>query len=215
MPLAPIAESLLILGLFDSLGLVSKSQSDGLILRGCDVGVCLLGDSRYTPFMSSTPLLRYCAATIRRQFTRRRLKWVGLVVAIVIAIVYLMSVWWSAHVGRVGENGSYGVWVDDGAFGVMRLRGQAEASGTVGVEFGAAEGASVQPWFDWRGYGAIVPVQIPFWFPLLLIGVPTAYLWRTDRRAKPWQCRKCRYDLRGLDGGVCPECGTPIAERSG
>ena len=46
---------------------------------------------------------------------------------------------------------------------------------------------------------------------ILLIAVPTACVWCTDRRAKPWQCAKCRYDLRGLDGGVCPECG---AERA-
>ena len=55
-------------------------------------------------------------------------------------------------------------------------------------------------------------LQIPLWLPLLLIAAPTAWLWHTDRRAKPWQCATCRYDLRGLDGGgngVCPECGTP------
>ena len=45
---------------------------------------------------------------------------------------------------------------------------------------------------------------------ILLIAAPTACVWCTDRRAKPWQCPKCRYDLRGLDGGVCPECGTQI-----
>ena len=50
-------------------------------------------------------------------------------------------------------------------------------------------------------------MSIPLWLPLLLIAAPTAWLWYTDRRPKPWQCPKCRYDLRGLDGGVCPECG--------
>ena len=49
---------------------------------------------------------------------------------------------------------------------------------------------------------------VPLWIPLLLIAIPTAWLWYTDRRAKPWQCATCRYDLRGLDAGVCPECGT-------
>ena len=50
-------------------------------------------------------------------------------------------------------------------------------------------------------------VRIPLWIPLFLIAASTACVWYTDRRAKPWQCAKCRYDLRGLDGGVCPECG--------
>jgi hypothetical protein len=27
----------------------------------------------------------------------------------------------------------------------------------------------------------------------------------------PWMCRKCEYDLRGVTGLVCPECGTVIA----
>ena len=48
---------------------------------------------------------------------------------------------------------------------------------------------------------------VPLWLLLVLIAAPTAWLWYTDRRAKPWQCAKCRYDLRGLDGVVCPECG--------
>ena len=65
-------------------------------------------------------------------------------------------------------------------------------------------------WMPWKspnvkqGLGLVF---VPLWLPLLLIAAPTAYLWRADRRAKPWQCPKCRYDLRGLDGGVCPECG--------
>ena len=57
------------------------------------------------------------------------------------------------------------------------------------------------------GYPQGDTLTLPLWIPLLLVAVPTAYLWRTDRRAKPWQCAKCRYDLRGIEGGVCPECG--------
>ncbi len=53
--------------------------------------------------------------------------------------------------------------------------------------------------------------DIPLWVLLAIAVGLTAYLWRTDR-APSWQCPKCRYDLRGHDGGVCPECGTPIAE---
>ena len=54
-------------------------------------------------------------------------------------------------------------------------------------------------------------VAVDFHLPLgsvaILLTLPTAWLWYIDNRAKPWQCPKCRYDLRGLDGGVCPECG--------
>lgn len=26
----------------------------------------------------------------------------------------------------------------------------------------------------------------------------------------PWMCRVCEYDLRGVEAGVCPECGTVV-----
>ena len=70
-------------------------------------------------------------------------------------------------------------------------------------------------WLMWedepRNLGLISFIwAVPLWLPLLLIAAPTAYLWYTDRRAKPWQCAKCRYDLRGIEGGVCPECGVGI-----
>ena len=52
-------------------------------------------------------------------------------------------------------------------------------------------------------------MSCPLWLPLLLIAAPTFWLFYTDRRAKPWQCAKCRYDLRGIDTNKCPECGKP------
>ena len=58
-------------------------------------------------------------------------------------------------------------------------------------------------------------VVLPLWFPLLLIGLPTAWLWYIDRPIKSWQCAKCRYDLRGLEGGVCPECGISTGTEAG
>ena len=61
---------------------------------------------------------------------------------------------------------------------------------------------------------------IPLWLPFVLIALPTGWIWYSDRRVKAWQCAKCRYDLRGLEGGgegggdkiVCPECGTAKGE---
>jgi hypothetical protein len=54
--------------------------------------------------------------------------------------------------------------------------------------------------------------SIPLWFGFL----PSIFLfWRGRGRAKPHECAKCRYDLRGLKGGmVCPECGAPRGSQS-
>ena|GEM_PF-857956 len=65
---------------------------------------------------------------------------------------------------------------------------------------------------NWRGV-----LFIPLWIPLLLLAIPTAYLWgqlwwRT-RPVPAGYCRKCRYDLTGNTSGVCPECGEPYTER--
>jgi predicted amidophosphoribosyltransferase len=45
---------------------------------------------------------------------------------------------------------------------------------------------------------------------LLLIGAPTLWLWRRDRRREPGHCQRCNYDLTGNTGGVCPECGSLV-----
>ena len=109
------------------------------------------------------------------------------------------------------------IWVHNGAFSVSGTDWFADLSGypprlTYGWRVGMnyQRGFAALPTARWGKDG--VRFLIPLWLPLLLLSVPTSYLWYTDRRAKPWQCRKFRYDLRGLDGGVCPECGKPIAE---
>src|SRR5215510_10993847 len=56
--------------------------------------------------------------------------------------------------------------------------------------------------------GTSTYVYIPFWIPLLAIGVPTAWIWRVDRRlSRVGHCKGCGYNLRGLVGTRCPECG--------
>lgn len=51
----------------------------------------------------------------------------------------------------------------------------------------------------------------PIVIPLALSGGASGLLWwrelRRRRRALQGHCRKCGYDLRGLAGGNCPECG--------
>jgi hypothetical protein len=65
-------------------------------------------------------------------------------------------------------------------------------------------------------------VHVPLWIALvaLLIGL-SAFGWhnisgwrRSERRrirAERGLCTRCAYDLRGLAGARCPECGARIA----
>ncbi len=56
-----------------------------------------------------------------------------------------------------------------------------------------------------------VYVNMPLWMLLTLAAIPTAILWRRDRRTvKPGCFRQCGYDLRASKK-TCPECGTPFA----
>jgi hypothetical protein len=55
---------------------------------------------------------------------------------------------------------------------------------------------------------------IPFWWaaPLAVVLFVSRVLLRRMLR-KPYECRGCRYDLRGLpnDAAACPECGAQFA----
>jgi len=55
-------------------------------------------------------------------------------------------------------------------------------------------------------------LRVPLWIPILAIALPTAWLWRRDRRHPPGHCRKCGYDLTENVTGVCSECGTTKIE---
>lgn len=54
-------------------------------------------------------------------------------------------------------------------------------------------------------------VTIPLWAPLIVLGVPAAWLWwhHTRHRHGAGCCGRCGYDLSGLQHATCPECGTP------
>ena len=73
---------------------------------------------------------------------------------------------------------------------------------------------TLKPWWPETGR-SMTPefgfVATPFWVVLTLAAIPTAILWRRDRRTvKPGCCQTCGYDLRASKK-TCPECGTPIA----
>ncbi len=71
-------------------------------------------------------------------------------------------------------------------------------------------------WFSFRTFrnvnaGTFYFWTVPLWAPLLAIAIPTAWLWRRDRRHPPGHCQRCGYDLTGNVTGVCSECEEPIS----
>ena len=186
---------------------------------------------------------------LRRLVTRRRMKWAGTVLCVLVLGVFVASAWYEAwwvivkpkqEVFVVVGQGVlmfevidfdalpfsfplryesfpirqvYNSWIEESFLirqvynprielwprWVMQRRGNPPISPPPGLRSVLSRPGS--PTFTWSY------ATVPLWLPLLLIAAPTAWLWYTDRRPKPWQCPKCRYDLRGLDGAVCPECG--------
>jgi hypothetical protein len=55
----------------------------------------------------------------------------------------------------------------------------------------------------------VVYVPLWPWAGLFLAGAAGMWLW-APRRVKPGVCRGCGYDLAGLTGKTCPECGESI-----
>ena len=53
-------------------------------------------------------------------------------------------------------------------------------------------------------------VRVPLWIPVVLLGVPCGWMWWKHVRRPKLACAHCGYDLRGLAGSVCPECGEPF-----
>ena len=63
------------------------------------------------------------------------------------------------------------------------------------------------------GVQARLTVTVPMWLPLVVFAIPTAILWRRDRRPRKGHCQHCGYNLTGNESGVCPECATPVPKR--
>jgi hypothetical protein len=84
-----------------------------------------------------------------------------------------------------------------------------QAAGSFRLQVVPASG----PWV----YQPVIPLAggqplafVPLWLPLVIVVIPTAWLWWRDLRRYPeGHCQKCGYDLTGNVSGICPECGTP------
>jgi hypothetical protein len=80
------------------------------------------------------------------------------------------------------------------------------------------EGGSVIQRNPGTGKWATTPRTIvPLWIPLLVIAVPSVFLWFRVARAMrdPKHCSACGYDCTGVpEGAVCPECGKARVARA-
>ena len=166
---------------------------------------------------------------LRQLITRRRAKWAGLtttgaLVAIIgVSVFFSYTHYWAVptHERVVIVSAGFGLFTsvernppDPDWLGDMFSSGFATASpNTTGWSFEFVN-LGENSW----------AIALPLWMPALLLALPTGYLFWADHRPKPWQCGKCRYDLRGLEGGrdgggegggdkiVCPECGSAKVE---
>jgi hypothetical protein len=67
------------------------------------------------------------------------------------------------------------------------------------------------------GSSNLLVLTFPHWLAFLVSAIPTitfAVLLRRARgRLRSGHCPSCNYNLTGNTSGICPECGTPIADK--
>ena len=149
----------------------------------------------------------------KRPHLRRILKWTGLIGCVLIVVVWGVNLRWALW--RCEADWALGLYGGDASVWWGDSQMSAYSAGQWVVE--VASPSKVRYGFRYpRAYSSQSPypnvVTLPFWLPLLILAVPTAILWRRDRRRiPPGHCGKCGYDLTGNESGVCPECGTGIA----
>ena len=148
-----------------------------------------------------------------RSRRRRIAKWVGLVVCVILAVVMVSSHYVEASL----IYDWHAVCLSGGGAMFIRLPMYARGVGgwlwslnTYGRWSRITYERQNRWWFQFASEGVYGSIAvIPLWAPLLAVAVPTAWLWRRDRRHPPGNCQRCGYDLTGNVTGVCSECEEP------
>ena len=146
----------------------------------------------------------------------RILKWTGLVLSLLIALAWVVSIPWSwdyvgpctrSHVDPASgqpivTNYTFILSLSWGClFRFLDRRTDSYPETSIWrVRLDPA-------WPVWMPYGRGRSLVLPLWIPFLLVAFPTIHLWRADRPIPPGHCQKCGYNHTGNISGVCPECG--------
>ena len=98
--------------------------------------------------------------------------------------------------GLQGPSMSASVMLAPGSSWLPTIRGATVGTGPVGVP---------------QTLYTLSVLYVPLW-PLVTViaAIGGAAFWMGRRIPIPGHCRKCGYNLAGLKGGTCPECGHPV-----
>ncbi len=162
----------------------------------------------------------------RRSRTRCVLKWAGTLFCLLIIGLWLASGWYRPYCTVYFRDGQHELYLS-------LLHGHIHAYHAVlsppwlpnwarrshcGLRPG---GANPRFWdspaLSWRSSstrrGYHRQLNGPIWLPLLIVAIPTGFLWWVvDRPYPKGHCQNCGYNLTGNVSGRCPECGTAVGD---
>jgi len=169
----------------------------------------------------------------RTRRKRRMLKWAGLVLSLLIAVAWAVSLRWYLRYFKAIEEAPRFTIVPGAQYGIVIVRSNSGelvqyrtvklSSGYLGygtwvclprdLGWHATRIRPASPRWKPLYYPSTAGTQvfIPLWIPFLIVAIPTGLLWYRDRRPiPPGHCQKCGYNLTGNVSGVCPECGEKV-----
>ncbi len=151
---------------------------------------------------------------ILRRWTRPAPRW--LLTTLVATCALITGLWITSHIVTIAYFGPRAhLRLRDGTvsatLGELGIGGPGWPQGWVVHRWGVSF-INSPDYFSWRG-GRIM-ANVPLGALLVLLLVPTIVLVHRARQPGPHHCRRCSYDLTGNISGICPECGTAIADNT-
>ena len=174
-----------------------------------------------------------CMGRLRRK--GRILKWAGLLLLLPIAVAWVVSQFYRCDFDRTVRTCRRPAVAAGHSVSVRLLSGGLWFGWNTGAYSVPRKTTwTVERYYRWQGYTqmwlpslergttlvlgwsstplSVWHVGLPLWIPFLVIAIPTAFLWWSDRRRIPLHsCKGCGYDLTGNMSGMCPECGQNLS----